>query len=268
MPTTDALQIGSWTFNYYGILIACAILVAYLIALYRAQFFPKINLRQVETAFLVALPLAFIGARLYYVLFEWSYYAAHPGKIFAIWEGGLAIHGGLIGGIIGLAVYALIKKVKLGRILDFAVPSIVLAQAIGRWGNFFNQEAFGRPTDLPWAIPIEIQNRPIEFITATTFHPTFLYESIWNLLIFALLFWLAWKARDCQWRTGITTAAYLIAYSLGRFFIEGLRTDSLYLGQVRVAQLVSLLLIGGSVIFLCWPKIKKRFDQFLLRRQN
>ncbi|MFC1632692.1 prolipoprotein diacylglyceryl transferase [Patescibacteria group bacterium] len=258
MPGTSALQLGSLEFSYYGIMIALGILVAYLIALYRAQFFPKINMRQIETAFLIALPLAFIGARLYYVIFEWSYYSAHLGKIFAIWEGGLAIHGGLIGGLAGLAIYTAVKKIKLARVLDFAVPSIVLAQAIGRWGNFFNQEAFGGPSDLPWAIPIELQNRPAEFISAATFHPTFLYESIWNLLVFALLFWLAFRARDRKWRVGVIAAVYLIAYSTGRFFIEGLRTDSLYLGSLRVAQLVSLLLIIGGVIFLYWPQIKNK----------
>ena len=182
-----------------------------------------------------ALPLGVLGARAYYVLFTWDYYSAHPEQILNIRGGGLAIHGGLILGI-GTAIF-LIKRWK-GNIwdyLDVIMPGIALGQAIGRWGNYFNSEAHGVATDLPWAI----------YADGELVHPTFLYESIWCFLLCIFLVW-ADKHLKGGFR-GRNVALYLILYSIERFFVEGLRTDSLMIGSLRQAQLISLAMIAGGI---------------------
>jgi phosphatidylglycerol:prolipoprotein diacylglycerol transferase len=183
-----------------------------------------------------ALPLGIVGARIYYVVFTWGYYKDHLDQILNLRGGGLAIHGGLILGI-GTAIF-MIRKFK-GNILDYLdilMPGIALGQAIGRWGNYFNSEAHGVATDLPWAI----------YADGKLVHPTFLYESIWCLLLCIFLVW-----ADKHLRGGFkgrNAALYLILYSIERFFVEGLRTDSLMIGNLRQAQLISLVMIAGGVI--------------------
>jgi phosphatidylglycerol:prolipoprotein diacylglycerol transferase len=194
----------------------------------------------------LALVGGLIGARLYYVAFSWEYYRQVPHKIIAVWEGGLAIHGGLLGGLLLGGAYAWWKRLPLAGYLDIVAPSLALGQGIGRWGNFFNEEAFGRPTDLPWKLYISPPQRPLPYVREEFFHPTFLYESLWDLGVFGLLVLVfrRWLERS----PGALFLAYVGLYSIGRFWVEGLRTDSLMLGQVRAAQLVSLLGIAVALV--------------------
>jgi phosphatidylglycerol:prolipoprotein diacylglycerol transferase len=203
------------------------------------------------------------SARLYYVLFQWQDYAQRPEQIFAIWKGGIAIHGAILGGLIAGLIFCRINKLFFWQITDFIAPSLILGQAIGRWGNFFNSEAFGRPTDLPWKLyipPYVIENgmriprRPSGYENFEYFHPTFLYESLWNLLVFGLLLFLFfWGLRQIpRLKPGTLFMVYLVGYSSGRIWIEGLRTDSLMLGSLRIAQVVSLTGITIGLLGLGW----------------
>jgi phosphatidylglycerol:prolipoprotein diacylglycerol transferase len=232
--------------RWYGILISSAILIGIVIASHRGKK-KGISSDDVLDIVLVSVPAAMIGARLYYVLFEWSYYMANPKEIFMIWEGGLAIHGGLIGAFIAGYVVCRLKKLRFLAVLDVFAPAFPLGQSIGRWGNFFNQEAYGGETDLPWAITV---NDPIKGLIQV--HPTFLYESIWNLGVFFLLLYVDRGKKRVE---GELILLYGIFYSAGRFFIEGLRTDSLMFYNIRVAQLVSFAVILGCTLML--KKLRK-----------
>jgi phosphatidylglycerol---prolipoprotein diacylglyceryl transferase len=191
---------------------------------------------------------------LYYVIFQWPEYAQNPENIIAIWKGGIAIHGAILGGILATTIFAKLNRVSVWQLTDLLVPSLALGQAIGRWGNFFNSEAFGRPTNVPWKLYIPITQRPIGYEQYEFFHPTFLYESIWNLLVFGLLLLLFFQGLKnySRLKIGTLTLVYLIAYSLGRLWIEGLRMDSLMLGPLRMAQVVSLTAIGLGILGLIW----------------
>jgi phosphatidylglycerol---prolipoprotein diacylglyceryl transferase len=195
----------------------------------------------------IALIGGLVGARLYYVLFNLDYYQTQPWwRMFAVWEGGLAIHGGLIAGLLTGGAYVWAKALPLLTYLDIVAPSMMLAQAIGRWGNFFNEEAFGRPTELPWKLFISEPRRPPAFVDHLYFHPTFLYESLWNAVTFLVLYFVL--RRRFERAPGALFLAYLGLYSLGRFWVEGLRTDSLMLGSFRVAQLVSVAAVLVAVV--------------------
>jgi phosphatidylglycerol:prolipoprotein diacylglycerol transferase len=211
---------------------------------------PEELLKASELALLGAL----VGARLYYVAFTWDYYGRFPLKIFAVWEGGLAIHGGILGGLLLGGSYTWWRSLPLARYLDIVAPSLALGQAIGRWGNFFNEEAFGTPTSLPWKLYISPPHRPLFYAQEEFFHPTFLYESLWDLLVFGLLVWVlrdrVARAPSCRFWI------YVGLYSAGRLFVEGLRTDSLMLGSIRVAQLASGVGIVLAVIMV--PVLLKR----------
>jgi phosphatidylglycerol:prolipoprotein diacylglycerol transferase len=195
-----------------------------------------------------------VGARLYYVLFNLDYYSQLPSKIFAVWEGGLAIHGGVIGGALLGGGYAWWRGLPVWTYLDIAAPSLAIGQTIGRWGTFFNEEAFGTPTDLPWKLYIPPSHRPVEYAQSEFFHPTFLYESVWDALVFVLL---VRVFRDRLARApGALFLTYLGLYSVGRFWTEGLRTDALMAGPVRIAQLVSV--VGAAVALICVPLMVRR----------
>jgi len=254
-PGAIALQIGPLAIRWYGLLIATGVLLgstlAHREAVRRGQD-PDVLLNGIVLTVLTAL----VGARLYYVLFNWDYYSAHPGKILAVWEGGLAIHGGLLVGAITTALYCRHARISLPVTMDILSPCVAIAQAIGRWGNFFNQEAFGTPTDLPWKLYIDPAHRPPQFAGFESFHPTFLYESLWNFLVFFLL-WFGLRKR-LESKPWSLTLWYLGLYSIGRFFVEGLRTDSLMLGSFRAAQAVSLLLVAASGIGLLLMAAKKK----------
>ncbi len=243
-PGAIALHIGPITLRWYGLLIATAVLLgtglAHREAVRRGQ-----DPDRVLTAVFCAVLCALVGARLYYVAFSWDYYAANPWKILALWEGGLALHGGLLLGAVSVVLYCRQVGLPVPVTTDIFVPALALGQAVGRWGNFFNQEAFGRPTDLPWKLYIDPYYRPPHLATFEYFHPAFLYESLWNLLVFAILWWGFRKPLE-RW-PGALTLWYLALYSMGRFFIEAVRIDSLMLGRFRAAQIVSLLLLIGSL---------------------
>jgi phosphatidylglycerol:prolipoprotein diacylglycerol transferase len=211
---------------------------------------------------------AVIGARLYYVLFEWRQYQLNWLDALAIWRGGIAIHGALLGGSLAVILYCRWRKLAFCNLLDVLVPSVALGQAIGRWGNFFNSEAFGLPTELPWKLTIPFANRPVQFLDQTTFHPTFLYESLWNLGVVVLLLVLFQRGLKGQLKlpAGALSCVYLLSYSTGRLWIEGLRIDPLCLagtppfcdGGLRMAQLVSLVLMGAAGFGLYWLYVRQR----------
>lgn len=241
-----AVRIGSFSIYWYGIIVISAIIAAYFYAVKEAKRI-GFDTETISDVLLVALPSAIICARLYYVAFSWSSYASNPLDIFKIWEGGIAIYGGLIGAVLAVAVYCKVCKKSFLDIADIAMPAILLGQAIGRWGNFVNCEAYGAETLLPWRMQIwESSERMISV------HPTFLYESLWNLGGFLILFAL----RKHKPFKGFMLWGYMLWYGIGRFFIEGLRTDSLMFGNARVSQIVSLICVMVAIIAMIikWNK--------------
>ena len=244
-PGPIAFQLGPLSIRWYGILMALAMALGLWLAYRDARrrgLDPESFLKAAELSLLGAL----VGARLYYVLFNLDYYSQFPRKILAVWEGGLAIHGGILGGLIVGGGYALRRRLPLLKFMDVAAPSLILGQAIGRWGNFFNEEAFGTPTTLPWKLYISPSHRPLPYAQNDFFHPAFLYESLWDLGVFLLL--VLWLRRRLERAPGALFLAYLGLYSAGRFITEGIRTDPLMLGPLRVAQLVSLLGVAMAVV--------------------
>lgn len=258
-PGPIILEIGPIVIRWYGLLIAMAVLIGLTLSQYLAKR------RKVDPELLGDLAIwlvifAIPAARIYYVLFEWQEYSQRPEDIIAIWKGGIAIHGAIIGGTLGTIIFARLNRISFWQLLDLVVPSVILGQAIGRWGNFFNSEAFGKPTNLPWKLYIAPRYRPFELINSEYFHPTFLYESLWNLGVFAillLLFFWGLNNRN-NLKTGTLAGVYLIAYSLGRVWIEWLRTDSLMLGSLKVAQVISLGAIAFGLLILAWLYLLKR----------
>ncbi len=247
-------EIGSVALRWYGLLIASAVLIGVNLSQYLAKrrgVDPDLVGDLVIWLVFGAIPCA----RLYYVLFEWQQYKNQPfSSVFAIWNGGIAIHGAIIGGTIAALIFARINKASFWQLIDLTMPSLILGQAIGRWGNFFNSEAFGSPTDVPWKLFIPPGNRPLDYVSFSYFHPTFLYESVWNLGVFALLLWLFfWGLKNAnRLKVGTLSFVYLISYSIGRFWIEGLRTDSLMFGPLRIAQFISLGAIAIGIFGLFW----------------
>ena len=250
-PGSIAFQVGPLVVRWYGILMATAIVVGLWLAHRRAKA-EGLPADDIISAGQWAILAGLIGARLYEVVFNWDYYGQFPGKIIAVWEGGLAIHGGLIVGPLVGAWLAARWRLPVLRALDVAAPSTSLAQAIGRWGNFFNEEAFGRPTDLPWKLYISPPHRPLGYAQYDYFHPTFLYESLWDLAVFVAL--VVWLRPALARRPGALFFAYLGLYSVGRFVIEGLRLDSFWLAGLRVPQLASVLGVVIAVIGLAWAR--------------
>src|SRR3990172_9431907 len=216
-PGPIALQIGPLSIRWYGLLIATAVLLGTSLA-HREAIRRREDPDQLLNVIVLCVMAALVGARLYYVLFNWGYYAPRPSRILAVWERGLAIHGGILGGALATVIYTLRKKLPTLTYMDIMAPSLILGQAIGRWGNFFNQEAFGTPTDLPWRLYIDPGHRPPALAQFEFFHPTFLYESLWNLVVFGLLVGLL--RRPLERSPGTLFLAYLGLYSVGRFFIE------------------------------------------------
>jgi phosphatidylglycerol---prolipoprotein diacylglyceryl transferase len=258
-PGPILFQLGPLIIRWYGLLIASAVLIGVTLSQYLAKR------RNVNPELLSDLSIwlvigAIPAARIYYVLFQWSEYAQHPERIIAIWQGGIAIHGAIIGGVIAALIFAKIRQVSFWQLADLVAPSLILGQAIGRWGNFFNSEAFGAPTNLPWKLFIPPEHRPPEFADVAYFHPTFLYESVWNLMVFGLLMALFFRGLQGKpsLKLGTLFLVYLPVYSLGRLWIEGLRTDSLMLGPLRIAQVVSLMGILLGLAGLAWLYLAKR----------
>ena len=254
-----ALDLGFIQIYWYSIFILLGLLVGL------AVIYKEIKKQNINTDFFTNLAfysiiIGIISARLYYVLFNLDYYSQNVLEIFEIWNGGLAIHGGLIGGGLFALFYCHKYKVNVYRIFDICVVGLILAQAIGRWGNFFNQEAYGMLTTKETLLSLHIPEFIINgmFINGEYYHPAFLYESIWNLLGFIVLIIIRKVFKYLK--TGQLTGVYLVWYSVGRIFIEGMRTDSLILGGIKVAQLVSIILIIAGIILIIIRKKGSRFD--------
>lgn len=237
-----AFEIFGIEVKWYGILISSSIVIGALLAFRESK---RVNFDEdtLIDLLLYAIPLSIIGARIYYVVFSWDYYGENLKEIFHMRGGGLAIHGAIAAAVIVAIIFSRRRKIDFWQVTDICAPSLILGQAIGRWGNYINQEAHGGPTDLPWGIVVD----------GIKVHPTFLYESIWNFIVFI---YLIWYRKNKQNVTGEIFLIYLVLYSIGRFFIEGLRTDSLMLGPIRVAQLVSLALIGLSIVIFSYRRKK------------
>ncbi len=244
-----SFTIGSITIYYYSVMMLIAVVTAYFIIMKEGKR------KHIEKEFLINLIFycilfGFVGARIYYVLFNLDYYLQNPIEILKIWNGGLAVHGGLIAGFVTLVIYCKKYKQNILKLTDIAVVGILLAQAIGRWGNFFNKEAHGPITTLAVLKQQHLPNFIIEgmHISGTYYLPTFLYESIWNLVGFLCLLFLRRKKRL---KIGTLSAFYLLWYSAGRFVIEYFRTDSLMLGPIKIAMAVSVaLFIAGMSIMI------------------
>ena len=228
---------------WYALMLTTGIVAAFAVAYSRCRS-RDLNPDFVYDIAIVGIPFGMIGARLYYVIFEWKNYAGDLTQIFNLRAGGLAIHGAVIGGFGALAVLMIIKKQDPIKWLDIAFVGLPLGQAIGRWGNYFNSEAHGGPTDLPWAI----------YADGEWVHPTFLYESIWCLLLFILL--LSLDIRKPGFK-GRNICIYMVLYGIERYFVEGLRTDSLWIGPFRQAQVISAFTIVLGIIL--WFVFKKKF---------
>lgn len=242
------------TLPWYGVLISIGVLLALALCLLEEK---RMKFRQdtvMDLAFWV-IPLGIVGARLYYAAFNWKVFANDPLSILRIWEGGIAIYGAVLGGLIGILIFSRLRKVNPFALTDIIVPGLALAQGIGRWGNYFNMEAYGREiTNTNWQFfPIGVQ---IPNGTDFTWHmATFFYEFCWDIIVFSLLWFVIRKRATLP---GTTTLWYLLLYGIGRFFIEGLRTDSLMLGSVRISQLLSLLLVlyAGTMLIVRTAKHK------------
>lgn len=244
-----ALQLGPISIYWYGVIIAAGVILALILANREGK---RLDLpKDTFTDLLMwAVPFALIGARAYYVIFEWDAYKYNPVKVFAIWEGGIAIHGALIGAVATAVVFARLKGLSFWKLADIAAPSVLLGQAIGRWGNFMNQEAHGGPVTREFLEGLMLPDFIINqmYIDGTYYHPTFLYESLWSLAGVIVLLLL----RRVNLRRGEMFLTYVIWYSFGRFFVEGLRTDSLMLGDtsIRMAQVVSIAAIAVAVLLI------------------
>ncbi|MBP1468360.1 prolipoprotein diacylglyceryl transferase [Candidatus Chloroploca sp. M-50] len=258
--------------RWYGVLImGGALLGAYLAS--RRAVARGYDPDHVWNQLMLGLIMGIAGARIYYVIFEWERFAPNPWSVLNLTTGGLAIHGGLIGAVLSVLIYTRWNRLPFWEWLDICVPGFLLGQAIGRWGNFFNQEAYGRPTDLPFGVRIDADRRlpPYtnlqEYPLDTVFHATFLYESVWNFIGVGLLLLLDRQLghgappKQRRLRPGDLFFIYAIFYSAGRFWIEGLRLDSLYLGPLRTAQVVSLVLMSAGVVGLLinhWRRPSRR----------
>ena len=255
------LEIGSLSIYWYGVIIATGLFLGLYLATKESE---RLGLQKDIMIDLVvfAAPIAILFARIYYVIFEFDAYRGQPWwKFIAVWEGGIAIHGALIGAVLTGIVFAKVKKVSFWQIADIAAPSIILGQAIGRWGSFMNQEAHGGPIsqaayeNFHQYLPNFIMDQMC--INGVMYYPTFLYESIWNIIVFTILILM----RKYNPLRGEIFLSYIALYSVGRVFIEGLRTDSLYFGPLRQAQLLSIVLIVGAIIIIIIRRKSGQIDR-------
>lgn len=251
-----SFNIGSLEIHWYGIIIALGALVGVIMAMREATR-RGIDSDNILDLVLIGVPVALICARLYYVIFELPFYLANPSEIIKIWHGGIAIYGGLIGGFIVLLILCKRRKISIWLMLDIAAPSVMLGQIVGRWGNFMNQEAFGAKTSLDFLQSLHLPHFVIDqmFIKGAYRQPTFLYESMWNVV--GLILILILRHRKQLYKVGEVFLSYLIWYPIGRFFVEGMRTDSLYIMPgVRVSQILSVILLVIAIIALIYRRKK------------
>lgn len=255
-PGDVAFSIYGFPVYYYGITLAFAILVGVYTAYALYKKFYGIDKAECIIDFSpYIIVLGVVGARLYYCLVNYSYYLVNPLQIFNIRQGGLSIHGMIFVGILSLWMFSKIYKMSFLKLLDVFLCGTAIAQSIGRWGNFFNSEAFGAPTNLPWKLFIPAAKRPLEFISYEYFHPTFLYESILDLFIFIILLLVFKKFSR---KPGIIACCYLIMYSFARIAVEQIRLDSaLNIQGIPVAQIASIVLIMVSIISIAVILLRK-----------
>lgn len=251
-----ALKWGPFAVHWYGVIIGAAVLIALWLCVREGQR-QGIDEDHFYSFLLWALPVAIICARAYYVAFQWSYYAAHPSEIIAIWDGGIAIYGGIIGGAIVLYFYCQRYHLPVWLMLDIVAPTVLLGQAMGRWGNFINQEAFGKVTTRASLVAAHLPSWLINQMKVGGYYriPTFLYESLWDFTGFVIIMLL--RHRFHLFKRGEIALSYLVWYGCGRFVIEGMRTDSLMIGStIRVSQLLSLILVVAALVI--WVVRRRR----------
>ncbi|MFS0888195.1 prolipoprotein diacylglyceryl transferase [Peribacillus frigoritolerans] len=254
-----AINLGPIQVHWYGLIIGFGVLLGLIIALRESER-RGLDKEIFTDLILFAVPIAIISARIYYVIFQWEYYSQNPGDIIKIWNGGIAIHGALIGSVLTAIVFAKVKKVSFWKLVDIAAPSLLLGQAIGRWGNFMNQEAHGGEVTRSFLENMHLPEFIINqmYINGTYYHPTFLYESIWNILGVIILL----SLRKVNLRRGELFLTYVIWYSIGRYFIEGLRTDSLMLTEsLRIAQVISIVLIAVAIALVIYRRVRGHADK-------
>lgn len=254
-----AIDLGPIQVHWYGLIIGFGVLLGLIIALRESER-RGLDKEIFTDLILFAVPIAIISARIYYVIFQWEYYSQNPGDIIKIWNGGIAIHGALIGSVLTAIVFAKVKKVSFWKLVDIAAPSLLLGQAIGRWGNFMNQEAHGGEVTRSFLENMHLPEFIINqmYINGTYYHPTFLYESIWNILGVIILL----SLRKVNLRRGELFLTYVIWYSIGRYFIEGLRTDSLMLTEsLRIAQVISIVLVVVAIALVVYRRVRGHADK-------
>lgn len=257
-PGAIALKIGALTVRWYGIFIACGFLAS---AFFASKMGKKrgYDPEKILNAGLIGFVGGIVGGRLYYVLLNLPQFMRHPDEIMATWNGGMSIHGGIIGGVLAGALYCRSVGIPFLVALDMGGCVIPIGQAIGRWGNFFNSEAFGLPVDANFPIKLRIPpaQRPMEYLSYEYFHPTFLYESIWNLFVFVVMYF--YIGDRLQKYPGMAFMAYMALYSVGRLCIESLRTDSIMLGPWPAPTVVSIVIIVGAVVTMVAQLVSVRF---------
>jgi len=260
-PSPILLQLGDLKIHWYGLFIVLGILAGLFIILKLADYY-KLNKDDIIDASFWIIIGGIIGGRIYDVLLELPFYLKYPMDVFKIWQGGLAIHGAIILGLVTTIIMARKKNIPLLPFIAITVPGLALAQAIGRWGNYFNQELFGLPTSLPWGIPISPINRVPEYYFDNYFHPTFLYESLGNLVIFIILIYLHHlikKNKIQKIANEIVIATYLISYSILRFLLEFIKIDKTpVIFSLRFPQFISIIIVIGTIIWLVLQKRKNR----------
>ena len=251
-----SFQVGPLSIHFYGLIIATGLMLAVLYCSTRASQFGLTEDTLLDGVLWVT-PVAILCARLYYCAFSWEMYADDPIRVLYIWEGGIAIYGSVIGAVLGIIVFCKVKKIKIATVLDLVSLGFLIGQTLGRWGNFFNREAFGAETESFFRMGLMKASTG----EITYYHPTFLYESVWNLVGFLVLHFLSKKRRF----DGQIALGYLAWYGLGRAFIEGLRTDSLYIGSIRVSQLLAAVscVAGLGLLLVLSRKMHNPQDLFV-----
>jgi phosphatidylglycerol:prolipoprotein diacylglycerol transferase len=256
------VESGSFGFHLYGLFVGTGIVVGFWVAARMAQKFslhPKpytpawpagrLNPNVVWDAIWWVFIPGLVGARLYHVLDFWEFYRENLSLIPAVWTGGLGIFGAVFGGLVGLWMFARLKELSFIKLADLLAFGLPVGQAIGRWGNYFNQEIYGKPTDLPWGIPISIEHRAKGVEQYTHFHPVFLYESIWSILTFGLLVWI-WRKKGAKLSSGSYFSVYLVMYGSGRLALESLRLESWTVGGINIAKALGVSMVMVGVVYL------------------